>query len=158
MQLCTSPFLQRFSLSPKILDTMIKKKYLIQIFAICVLRIIACRSFHTDVFSLCQNFGYNDKEEILETDICYLLPAYYCLQFLSYRIFLELSGFNCEFYHLHLFFLFADELHVFFLADFVPLSVCGLLIRRSRDCERFDIKTRKINILRNIFYKKLHRK
>ena len=82
--LLAGPFLQRFSLSPKTLDTMIKKKYLIRIFAICVLRIIACGSFHIDVFSLCQNFGYNDKEEILETDICYLLPTYYCIQKVSF--------------------------------------------------------------------------
>ena len=43
--LLADPFLQRFSLSPKTMDTMIEKKYLIQIFAICILRIIAYRRF-----------------------------------------------------------------------------------------------------------------
>ena len=63
---------------------MIKKKYLKQIFAFCFLRIIACRSFLTEVFSLSQNYGYNDREEILDTDICYLRPAYHCLQKVSF--------------------------------------------------------------------------
>ena len=145
--------LQKVSFFAKTSDTIEKQKKIEKY--ICFLRIIACRSFHIDVFSLCQKLGYNEKEEILETDICYLLHAYYCLQKFSFSVktsdtikkqkyskkifaicflriiacssFLtKLSGFNCGFYHLHLFFLFADELHVFFLVDFVPLSLSAV--------------------------------
>ena len=52
--LLAGPLLPRFSLSPKTLDTMVMKKYLIQIFAIWVLRIIACLRvlLHRRFFSL----------------------------------------------------------------------------------------------------------
>ena len=129
---------------------MSEKRYLP--FASCVLSLTTP---FLEEFSLpAKKFGYNDKIEILETDICNLLPAYYCLQALSYKsFFFRIVPVLQWIFSFTSSFLFADVLHVFFLADFVPLSVCGLLIRRSRDCERFDIKTRKINTLRNIFTK-----
>ena len=81
---CRSFLTEVFSLFAKTLDTaMIRRntwnRYLL--FASCVLLLAGPFS---------QNFGYNDKEEILDTDICYLRPAYYCLQVLSYRRFLSL--------------------------------------------------------------------